>query len=97
MNEKSILFCLWLLRIKNFNFCPFPKKLFSDNPIVACAPLAEEYPPPNVNSPVLVSSTSMLRSISLVLKGLSISLNSTLEKCPKLLTKILDLFNKTLL
>ena len=65
--------------------------------MVACAPLADEYPPPNENSPVLVSSTSILISISFVLEGLSISLNSTLEKCPKLLTKILDLFNNTLL
>ena len=56
VKEKSILFCLSLVNIKNFNFCPFPKKLFSDRPIVACAPLADEYPPPNENSPVLVSS-----------------------------------------
>ena len=43
--------------------------------MVACAPLLDEYPPPKENSPVLVSSTSIFRSISLVLKGLSISLN----------------------
>ena len=55
VKEKSILFCLWLVSIKNFNLCPLPKKLFSDSPIVACAPLAEEYPPPKENSRVLVS------------------------------------------
>ena len=67
VNEKSILFCLSLVKTRNFNLCPFPKKLFSDKPIVAWAPFADEYPPPNENSPVLVSSTSILTSITFVL------------------------------